>query len=211
MAEKKYSILRDNQNNKLVTAYGEYGVEYGIQLGEHDKFHTNSDGKPYFNEQELALSRGEIFITEYDLSSQIDGVKTSFSIDSDINSDMFVTLEYAGQTLVRNLNYTVNFSTHAVEVLFSEPLDTDDGRRLILRVFSAENYYQGGNGGSVTLYPSTGQNIDGAMTQKAVTDALALKADKSALYEMRSIPADDEIEAVALSKANPNAWVYVYV
>ena len=33
----------------------------------------------------------------------------------------------------------------------------------------------------VTLYPATGQNIDGAMTQKATTDALALKADSSSL------------------------------
>lgn len=33
----------------------------------------------------------------------------------------------------------------------------------------------------VTLYPSTGQNTDGAMTQKATTDALGLKADASSL------------------------------
>ena len=33
----------------------------------------------------------------------------------------------------------------------------------------------------VTLYPTTGQNTDGAMTQKATTDALALKADTSSL------------------------------
>ena len=33
----------------------------------------------------------------------------------------------------------------------------------------------------VTLYPTTGQNTDGAMTQKATTDALALKADSSSL------------------------------
>ena len=33
----------------------------------------------------------------------------------------------------------------------------------------------------VTLYSSTGQNTDGAMTQKAATDALALKADNSSL------------------------------
>lgn len=32
-----------------------------------------------------------------------------------------------------------------------------------------------------TLYPTTGQNTDGAMTQKATTDALALKADSSSL------------------------------
>lgn len=32
-----------------------------------------------------------------------------------------------------------------------------------------------------TLYPTTGQNTDGAMTQKATTDALALKADISSL------------------------------
>ena len=31
------------------------------------------------------------------------------------------------------------------------------------------------------LYPSTGQNTDGAMTQKATTDALTLKADSSSL------------------------------
>lgn len=33
----------------------------------------------------------------------------------------------------------------------------------------------GGGGGEVILYSSTGQNTDGAMTQKATTDALALK------------------------------------
>jgi hypothetical protein len=33
----------------------------------------------------------------------------------------------------------------------------------------------GGGGGEVILYGSTGQNTDGAMTQKATTDALALK------------------------------------
>ena len=33
----------------------------------------------------------------------------------------------------------------------------------------------------VTLYPTTGQNTDGAMTQKATTDALSLKADSSSL------------------------------
>ena len=33
----------------------------------------------------------------------------------------------------------------------------------------------------VTLYSSTGQNTDGAMTQKATTDALAIKADSSSL------------------------------
>lgn len=33
----------------------------------------------------------------------------------------------------------------------------------------------------VTLYSATGQNTDGAMTQKATTDALALKADSSSL------------------------------
>ena len=33
----------------------------------------------------------------------------------------------------------------------------------------------------VTLYSSTGQNTDGAMTQKATTDALTLKADSSSL------------------------------
>lgn len=31
----------------------------------------------------------------------------------------------------------------------------------------------GGGGGSVTLYDTTGQNTDGAMTQKATTDAIA--------------------------------------
>ena len=35
----------------------------------------------------------------------------------------------------------------------------------------------GGGGGEVVLYSSTGQNTDGAMTQKATTDALAQKQD----------------------------------
>lgn len=37
---------------------------------------------------------------------------------------------------------------------------------------------QGGGGSSTPLYSTTGQNTDGAMTQKAVTDALNKRADK---------------------------------
>lgn len=37
-----------------------------------------------------------------------------------------------------------------------------------------------GGGGGAILYPTTGQNTDGAMTQKATTDALDTKADVSA-------------------------------
>lgn len=39
----------------------------------------------------------------------------------------------------------------------------------------------GGGGGSITLYNTTGQNTDGAMTQKATTDALNAKANSADL------------------------------
>lgn len=44
--------------------------------------------------------------------------------------------------------------------------------------------------GSAILYPTTGQNTDGAMTQKATTDALALKADAATVTTQLADKAD---------------------
>ena len=53
----------------------------------------------------------------------------------------------------------------------------------------------GGGGGEVILYGSTGQNTDGAMTQKATTDALALKQDIMSAGDYITIGQGTEISA----------------
>ena len=68
------------------------------------------------------------------------------------------------------------------------------------------NYHSGGGGGSTAvLYPSTGQNTDGAMTQKATTDALVLKAplDSPALTGTPTAPTqpfNDDSTAIATTE-----------
>lgn len=51
----------------------------------------------------------------------------------------------------------------------------------------------GGGGGDIHLYPSTGQHTDGAMTQKATTDALGLKADSSTVSAQLANKVDKEV------------------
>lgn len=50
----------------------------------------------------------------------------------------------------------------------------------------------GGGGGDIHLYPGTGQHTDGAMTQKATTDALGLKADSSTVSAQLANKVDKE-------------------
>ena len=52
-----------------------------------------------------------------------------------------------------------------------------------------------GGGGTVILYDGTGQNTDGAMTQKATTDALGGKQDTLTAGANITIDADDKISA----------------
>jgi len=73
-------------------------------------------------------------VIEYDLTSQLDGVKSIFDIDDSITSNAFILLHYGGQILTKGINYTVNFSTHKLTVLFEDPLDNLDNRRLVLVV-----------------------------------------------------------------------------
>lgn len=54
----------------------------------------------------------------------------------------------------------------------------------------------GGGGGEVILYGSTGQNTDGAMTQKATTDALALKQNIMSAGDYITIGQGTQINAV---------------
>lgn len=51
----------------------------------------------------------------------------------------------------------------------------------------------GGGGGDIHLYPGTGQHTDGAMTQKATTDALGLKADSSTVSAQLANKVDKEV------------------
>ena len=58
----------------------------------------------------------------------------------------------------------------------------------------------------VTLYPSTGQNTDGAMTQKATTDALADKADTNSLASVAtSGDYDDLLNKPTIPSAQVNS------
>ena len=71
-------------------------------------------------------------IVEYDLSSQLDGVETTFDIDSGITESTLIALYYAGQRFVKGLNYTVDYTAHTITVASTQPLDNLQNRRLIL-------------------------------------------------------------------------------
>lgn len=66
----------------------------------------------------------------------------------------------------------------------SNPVTSDGIKSAIDAAISS---FGGGSGSSVTLYSSTGQNTDGAMTQKAVSDALDAKANQSAIEALTQI------------------------
>lgn len=85
-----------------------------------------------------------------------DGSTIKVTADGTISSDAGYTLPAATNTTLGGIKVGSNLSI------------TADG------ILSADAQ-------QVTLYSTTGQNTDGAMTQKATTDALALKADSSSL------------------------------
>ena len=75
---------------------------------------------------------GSSSIVEYDLTSQLDGVKDTFNIDSSITNTTSIALYYAGQRLVNGINYTVDYTSHTITVDFDIPLDSLNNRCLIL-------------------------------------------------------------------------------
>jgi hypothetical protein len=69
---------------------------------------------------------------EYDISSQMDGLKSTFNLPVRISANTPIAIYYAGMRLVKNINYDVNISNNTVTVLFSLPPDANEGRRLII-------------------------------------------------------------------------------
>lgn len=70
----------------------------------------------------------------YDLTDQLDGVTQEFDIDPSIDETKSMILFYAGQYLVRGVNYTVDFTNSTITTLFDEAPDADENRHLTLVV-----------------------------------------------------------------------------
>jgi hypothetical protein len=82
-----------------------------------------------------AVSAAVPEILQYDLTNQMDGEKTVFTIDSGITASSFVMVHYAGQMLVEGVNYTIDTTTHTLTYLGTPP-DADDSRHLTLLVIN---------------------------------------------------------------------------
>ena len=75
---------------------------------------------------------GSIAVKEYNLTSQLDGIKNVFDISPEINADTKISVYYAGQRLVQGVNFSIDYAEHTLTMLSMIPLDSDEGRNLIL-------------------------------------------------------------------------------
>lgn len=73
-------------------------------------------------------------VKTYDITNQLDGVKQTFTIASSIDKDCSVMVFYAGQLLVNEVNYTLDFENHTLTTLFPEAPTSDEAKHLILIV-----------------------------------------------------------------------------
>jgi len=85
----------------------------------------------------LDIRNGNIIPTmnytrQYDLTAQVDGVKTTFVIPDSITEDMAFELYYAGQWLQKDVDYVVDYIAHTVTTLLEDPVNSNDDRHLVL-------------------------------------------------------------------------------
>lgn len=74
-------------------------------------------------------------------------------------------------------NKNMNLQKITPFMLKNQPDQTSYLLNQVIDKVNAGDIAKASSGGSATLYPTTGQNTDGAMTQKATTDALNAKAN----------------------------------
>ncbi|MBQ2639150.1 MAG: hypothetical protein IJF92_00070 [Bacilli bacterium] len=70
----------------------------------------------------------------YDLTSQIDGTTQIFNIDSNIKSTDTILAFYAGQHLIEDVNYEVDYDNHTLTTLLDEAPNTRENKHLYLIV-----------------------------------------------------------------------------
>lgn len=97
------------------------------------------DRKAFYRDIELGnlevIVEGKISTTvTYDLTNQLNGNKQTFNIDASITPDKSMLVFYAGQLLLENVNYTVNYTNHTIKTLFDEAPDSDEDRHLVVIV-----------------------------------------------------------------------------
>lgn len=92
-------------------------------------------------EEDIENGKLEVIVTTkmnkmitYDLTDQLDGVKQTFTISNTISKSSSVMVFYAGQYLVRDVNYTLDVEKHTLTTLFQEAPTAEEDRHLILMV-----------------------------------------------------------------------------
>lgn len=68
----------------------------------------------------------------YDITGQLDGTKQTFVISKTITPDKSLLVFYAGQLLLKDVNYTVDYDKHTLTTLFPEPPDSLEDKHLVL-------------------------------------------------------------------------------
>jgi hypothetical protein len=81
------------------------------------------------------------FAVEYNISNQINGVRTQFTVDPSITQAQPIAVYYGGQRFFSGADFTVDYNAHTLTIL-GAPLDAYEGRKLIVVVGSdpAINY-----------------------------------------------------------------------
>lgn len=81
------------------------------------------------------IVEGKIATTlTYDITEQLNGIRQKFNIDYSITPDKSMLVFYAGQLLLENVNYTVDYEKHTLTTLFPEAPTSDEDRHLTLVV-----------------------------------------------------------------------------
>ena len=162
---QEYSPLKDWQNNKLISLFGENGEETGIKFQQHHKIHTyNEDGLPRWDEK-LMLLEGDVknhlpFLV--DLTEQMDGETQIFEIPEYIVPGTYMVLFYQQLRQSYGYQYSINFETHELETFFTAPPDSNSNRRLELIIWMEDSLLPEG-GGDFTLLPASISRLGGVI------------------------------------------------
>jgi hypothetical protein len=143
----------------------------------------------------------------YDLTSQLDGMKTVFTIDESIDSTDYIAVYYGGLRLTLGVNYTVDTSAHTLTYLGTPP-DTLENRHLILIVNGVE--------GEETSLPDlsdyyTKQETDllvEAKAEEAIADALD-KTEEGAIADAIDEAVQSALGDLTISGSNRGSVYHV--
>ena len=197
MAENKEDLRVSSALNRKIDERVKKTTDSSVVYGTNDK------GEP--TTYELSELGGKL--VKYNLTPQLDGIKTTFSIDEVITGSMATFITYMGLRYEIGDFYTIDATAHTLTTKFDSPLDKNEGRRLYLYV-----------GGDVAETPGVGNEVDpvfGSSVAAGITstkvgnwDAAYGWGDHGAVGYLKYYVAESEEEAESYSGGNKGVLVF---